>query len=532
MKWIAWIIAGAAVLSLAATPKIFADDIPATQPSDLLGPVFKSASHGLAFRVPAGAVEQDQNDPEIIALFNRPDYDWQLRAWRVHLDRSLPMSVHKDQFGLPQDGMLENSLASLRQSLPNMRILRNELINIGKTQAGMLAVRYETVSHDRRLLQQAIFLVPNTDDQLYYCVELNSPGKPTTEPDDIVNPGENLAYQTFSEVADSVRLLDMSGVAEDQDNRLYRSRVLESVWSGARYAQLREAMQPEQWQRIVKDGKDIGYSILTEEYDDKPTEPDSAMIHIGIRTHSVTPDGATSDNTTFYRSSVDLKHEVWTIQEIATGANGKKIDSFSQIGSSDEQAKVVTVRPKPDAAPTPAGEPANNKDIALVRSLQVTTFRGMVRLSPVQLDTPAFYLPQAFSYLLPHLLPLDQPAKYMWAVFVPSAPTAAEETGHGMPGGKVMSRYLEVGPLQDIQFQGQTMQGIAVDDRLTLDGIPTHYYFNATGQFLGSEYTAKENGKSSTTQIIPTDTGALQRLWGNPDLTPPQEQNSDSIKPQ
>jgi hypothetical protein len=532
MKWMAWIVAGAAVLSLAAAPKIFADDVPATQPTDLLGQTFKSTSHGIAFRVPAGAVEQEQNDPEIICEFNHPDYDWQLRSWRLRLDRSLPISTHKDQFGLPQDGMLENSLASLRKSLPNMRILRNELINIGKTQVGMLAVRYETVNGNRRLLQQAIFLAPDTDEQLYYCVELNSPGKPTTEPDDIINPGENLAYQTFSQIADSVQLLDMTGVAEDQDNRLYRSRVLESVWSGAHYAQIRDALQPAQFQRIVKDGRDIGYSIIVEEYLDKPTDPDSALIHIGVRTHSITPDGVTSDDTTWCRSTVDMKHEVWTIQDIATGANGKNLDSFSQIGSSDEQAKVVTVRPAPgDAAVANGAPPANNKDIAEVRSLQVTTSHGMVKLSPVQLDTPAFYLPQAFSYLLPRLLPLDQPAKYMWAVFVPTAPTVAEETGHGMPGGKVMSRYVDVSPLEDIQFLGQTTQGVEVDDRLTLDGTPTHNYFSPTGQFLGSEYTARENDKMSTTQVLPTDASTLSRLWSNPDLTPPQEEILDTKAP-
>ena len=124
------------------------DAAPTTQPAihatDLLGPVFTSHLHGIEFRPPLNSVQADKPAPDSIAEFDQDAYNWQLKAWTAQLQRSLPLTIHKDQFGNPQDGVMEVTLANIKQQSPNVQVLRNEVISVGRVQVGMLAVRYET----------------------------------------------------------------------------------------------------------------------------------------------------------------------------------------------------------------------------------------------------------------------------------------------------------------------------------------------------------------------------------------------------
>jgi hypothetical protein len=178
-----------------APPELAASDAPpTTQPAihgtDLLGPLFTSHVHGIEFRPPINSALVDKPAPDSIAEFDQDAYDWQLKAWSAHLQRSLPLTIHKDQFGNPQDGVMEVTLANIKQQSPNVQVLRNEVISVGRVQVGMLAVRYETADHNRRFTQQAIVEAPDADNRLYYFLDLTGPGKPQLEPDDIVNPAE------------------------------------------------------------------------------------------------------------------------------------------------------------------------------------------------------------------------------------------------------------------------------------------------------------------------------------------------------
>ena len=74
--------------------------------------------------------------------------------------------------------------------------------------------------------------------------------------------GERLAADTFSKILDSAKLLDRTVVKRDQDERLFRTRAFFVNLSEKR---LRSALIPEQWLRIIKDGKDVGYTYVVEE---------------------------------------------------------------------------------------------------------------------------------------------------------------------------------------------------------------------------------------------------------------------------
>jgi hypothetical protein len=415
--------------------------------------------------------------------------------------------------------MMEITIDQLKQALPQARVLRNEVIDVGKT--GMLSLRYETATKDRRLTQHAIFDASDANDQLYYCLELNSPGKPMAEPDDVENPGERLAYSTFAQVVDSVTLLNRTGVKEDQDERLTRAQALEVRWTGSDFETIRSALIPEQWQRIVRDGTDIGYSYIVEEFDDKAKPIESAMMRIGVRTRLKLSPNVQWDSASWYKSSLDRKREIWTFQGQATNPRGDVIDSLTQIGNTNEAAKIVTLRPPPGAV-APVGQPPD-KEIENVRSLSVITTHGTAQLAPLNQDTPQFYLASAYSYLLPSIVPLDRQTGYMWAVFVPSTPTYSADVGRTSAGGHIMSRYIDVLSPQQITFNGRTFDAIVVNDRLTLDGAVTSNYFDSDGKFLGSSSTIKNGDKTTVLEIIPTDNKTLESIWLRPDLSRPGE---------
>src|ERR1700722_5366985 len=98
-------------------------DAPATQPdsqtapdlhkTDLLGPKFTSHAHGIEFCPPSDSTQVDSTTPDSIVEFDRDDHDWRFRVWSTTLQRSLPLSIHKDQFGNPQDGVMEVTLANI-----------------------------------------------------------------------------------------------------------------------------------------------------------------------------------------------------------------------------------------------------------------------------------------------------------------------------------------------------------------------------------------------------------------------------------
>ncbi|MGD1277712.1 MAG: hypothetical protein ABR964_10875 [Tepidisphaeraceae bacterium] len=512
-------------LILAAAPA--AGDAPTTRPpypTDLLGPKFSSKAYGLEFRPPADCTEIHKPTPDSVVEFVRDDYNWHLKVWRLRLERSLPLTIHDDQFGQRQDGVLENTVDRLQSNLSGAKILRNEVITVGRARVGMIAVRYDAPTHQRRLAQEAIVEVPDADQRLYYFLEFTGPAKPASEPEDIVNPAEKLAGDTFAQVVDSLTLLDRTDIANDQIQRLYQSRALFAAWSGDHAEPLRAALIPQQWQRIIRDGQDIGYSCAVEDADDKNKPTDNSQIHIAVRSRLIVSPTAHWDTLTKMACSLDRKHEGWSTAAKCAGPKGDLLDSFEQMATSDEQTQPVVIQPQIGREGHLGGDNTEhglsgqgNVDIRIVRTLEVNTTHRTVQLNPFKIEVPAFYIPQAISYLLPSLLPLDHPKTYMFAVFVPDTQGA---TPHGT-GGQVMARYVDVLPIQQVSFNGQTFQAVQIVDKITLEGPPTLYYYTPDGKLIGSTSTYTQDDKPTTLMVLPTDAATLQRLWKNPDLSLP-----------
>jgi hypothetical protein len=510
-------------------------DAPQTRPDNLLGEKYSSAAYGLEFRVPLKFVSVPRPNADTIVEFDQPEFNLRLQAWRRVLESPLELTTYKDQLGQPQNGVLEVTLDNIKRGAPNVEVVRDEVINVGAVRVGMLAVRYDTATGERRLTQQAIFQAPDADNRLYYFLDLTGPGKPAAEPKDIVNPAERLAADTFAQVVDSVVLLDRTSVAENQRQRLYGTRALFVGWASNHYQPVRSALQSEQWRRILRDGKDVGYSYIVEELDTRGA-PEDATVRIGVRSRLMPTPLLQWDTQTWMNASIDRKHESWSTVVRCSKHSGELLDGFSQVGTSDERTKAVAIQPpaNPPALGAPGGVDGGplgqgNVNIAIVRSLQVNTMHERNRLNPLSQDTPPFYVPQAFSFLLPHLLPLNRPHQYMFATFVGpdsdlfSPPTLGATEGGQSGVGDIMSRYMDVAPVQQVNFNGQDYQAVVITDRLGLEGSPTTYYMTPQGQFIGSIRTQTDGNKNSTIMVLPTDADTLLRLWPRPDLTRPPE---------
>ena len=79
----------------------------------------------------------------------------------------------------------------------------------------------------------------------------------------------------FQKVLDSVHLVDTSKIREEQEKRLYATR---AFLTNLTPAKLRRAVVPEQWFRILVNGKDVGYTYVMEQLAGGLPQPDADLI--------------------------------------------------------------------------------------------------------------------------------------------------------------------------------------------------------------------------------------------------------------
>ena len=178
---------------------------------------------------------------------------------------------------------------------------------------------------------------------------------------------------------DSVTLLDRGAIRREQEDRLYRTRTLFVNLTPAR---LKAALIPEQWLRVIHDGKDVGYTYICEQQAgdiprlgkaadpdaqdkitqhiqiEKPIIPPGEDPLIGIRSRLFT-DGQRSDETTgpiiidnesWLFSAWGATHEEWSretvIDDHLMGPDGKpkKPQFIEELGDSNRRLKERSCR--------------------------------------------------------------------------------------------------------------------------------------------------------------------------------------------
>jgi hypothetical protein len=454
------------------------DAAPGSPAADLLGAEFESRGNGIALRPPKDFTAQRRVGTQDIIEFVNEEKDWTLKLSKIMLAQPGSLSEWRNTHGEPQPGVLEFTATRLKEEIPDAEFLRQEKINIGDGDVGMLALRY-TRNLKSLLTQQAII---QRTDQMYYLLALTTPGAPKGSPEADAAKIEGAAVRTFQQVLDSVKMLDLRGVREDQDQRLYRTRGLLVNLTPTR---LKKVLQKQHWTRILKNGKDIGYTYVEERADLKGGQEG---IEIRTRSRMLPGNDTQADIGSIYHVSMDLRHEDWStlaerfnIKQRAANPEKFKPPQLTETGISDRKSI-----------------PGRGDDY----TLSVVFESNSERVEPVNRELPPFYLPQAVSHLLPRLVPVNEPKAYMFMIYVPDV-------------REVMMRYVDVLEVTKIEFNGKTIRAVPVNDRLGLEGPVTTHYVSPDGKWLGSD--SKDTGITA----IPSDEETLLKLWQDANLTVP-----------
>lgn len=494
---------------------------PTTQPdyNDVLGPAFSSPMAGIELRPPLHMNEVHRQVPDEIVEFVDEKRGWLLKVSRATFERAMPLLKHADQFGQnPQPGLLEMTAQKMVASTPGADMLRQDKITVGKTQIGMIAMRSALGDHPR-LTQEALV---EADPQFYYILEFVTPGRAATAPQDQDDPGERAAVDAFNDVVETIKLLDRRAIKDDQDQRLFHSLSLITNWTNDRVTQ---AIIPEQWFRLVRDGKDIGYTYTVEEVE-KGKVPGKDSIKIG--THSRTyPDASMQvDAETWMSCTTDRDHESWSsVARVEDKTKKGPPTTITEIGTCEKETKTIPVKRRPRTGEDGAGLDGMIHEIKVVDRyvMNVQRFNRQVKLAPIDREPPDFYIPQAISQLLPRLMDLkaalDKPRKYMFATYVSDQ-------------GEIMARYLDVLPDQEVEFDGQKIHAMQIKDRIGLQGPVTTHYMTTDGKYLGSESKyVDETNKEISLLVLPSSAAELQRIWPNPELAKPKPAEAPQGQP-
>ena len=452
---------------------------------DLLGPQFESKAQGISLRAPKDSVQVRRVGATDLAEFVNEPKGWSFKIAKLELPEPGSLTEWRDAQGRPQPGVLESTAKRLKEEIPDAQVLRQEKITIADGDVGVIALRY-TKGLKSVLSQHAIL---QRTDQVYFTFVLVAPGAEKSAKEADAAATERLAIETFRQMLDSIKLLNREDIRRDQDERLFRTRALLVNFSASR---LRDSMLPRQWARILKNGKDVGYTYFEEKADVK-----GGQEGIEVRTRSRVSPGkdVQVDVGSIVFSSMDLRHEDWST--LTQTANKK------MLGNKDYKPPTITEFGVSDRRLVPGQGDAYKLEVHF-EGIAVEGGEAVTR------QLPPFYLPQSISHMLPRLLPLD-PKTYMFAIWSPDA-------------REVMSRYVDVEGPKVYKFNGENIRAYAVKDRLGLEGSVTTHYVSADRVWIGSE------NKESGLTVMPSDEKTLLSLWKDADLAAPEAPVRKNVK--
>lgn len=472
-----------------------------------LAPRFTSEAAGISFAPPAGFREiRRTGSGDQIVQYTHEGKKWSLLVSRAVLSKSVPLAEWADEHGRKQPGMLDATVDQMKADTPGVEVLRHDYVNVGRVEVGMIAAR-ATIGLETRLTQRALV---RANDRLYFSFTFISPAPRQGAVEE--DADSRAAVDLFGRVVDSIRVIDQSRLIEEQNQRLFRTRAL---FVNLTEDKIRGTVVPEQWMRLIRDGKDIGYSYVVEEIaSDLPRQGIAAAaqprggregVRVGIRSRTFPDSGVQVDAETWQFVTFDRRNEIWSSVGLIANADGTK-EAFSEFGSADRERRRSL---DPNAAPgerLPDGT-VDEKQPPIrqteVYTLQVVRNSRAISGEEITRDLPPFYLPQALGHLLPRLAPRNEPKTYLFASWVSDQ-------------GEVMKRYVDVGSEQYVTLDGRKVRVIPVTDRVGVEGAETVHYLNPDdGRYLGSV-----NSESKIT-ILATDKPTLEKIWSNPNLTRP-----------
>ncbi|MCY2952056.1 MAG: hypothetical protein NTU53_08770 [Planctomycetota bacterium] len=463
-------------------------------PGQYLGEYFVSRGAGLALRPPVGGT---QIKPVAVGMnivqYVNTEEKWALRVLQMVFEKPAAM-VGKDDPSTPgvdesktMPGVLAQTVQQLLLQNAGGKLLRQDVINVGKQDTGMIILRYTQGS--QTYLRQAALIQRN--DQHYYVLDLTSPSsRAAGEGEEKEDPSEAMAVRIFNAILDSVQILDLSLIQADNDARLYSARSLMVNMS----ARAKEVVAAEQYFRMVRNGKDVGWSFVAEELGQRLGENG---VYVAILTEGTSEPGGKVNVATEAFCQDSRRSEVWV--SVSVFDKGGQKEQVSEIGQSDRRTKPKLVGGGGDDRKN--GEPpAISVSQRYVLNVTQTSKVGATRMSR---ELSPHYLPQVFAHLLPRLLPLREAKGYLYLVWV----SGERELIH---------RYIDVEKEKVVDFGGRQVSAVVVKDRLGLEGNPTFHYLTAKGQYLGSETPA------TGVAMIATDQKTLSGMWPSAKIARPR----------
>ncbi len=477
------------------------DVAPTTRP--LLGAPYSSQAAGISLTPPAGCKIVNRPVGDTVVEFVSEARKISLRVTKTSFSKPIKLSIGPDApgpviNGEKDKGLLEMTVAQLSARMANNKVLRQDVLPLSGHDAGVIVMRATAGVHPQ-LVQQAII---QFNEQTYFNLIMTTPGLSFDAPPEKADATEINAAATFRAVLDTVQLLDPEKLRDEQVNRLFRTRTMFVNWTEAK---VRSALIPEQWMRVIRDGKDIGYSYLVEEPETRGVNPG---VKIGIRSRTVPKPGQQIDAETWYHVTFDRKQENWSSIALVTEAKDKYY--ATEFGTSIQRRRAV---PDHDPAASQPSMRGDNVNVKLVDSYHLSVHRVTKKatLPDIERELPPFYLSQGFGHLLPRLVPTKEPAGFMFYCF-------------SSPDAEVKLRYIDVELPKDVVLDGKKVTAIPIKDRMGYEGSPTTHYVDAGGKYLGSVTTIiSEDGDRSIVSVIPTDADTLKKIWADAILVRPEE---------
>lgn len=503
--WIALFVCAVSALPLRGQPSPAKPEGTVTGDVYELGAKFESEAAGIAFQGPGGCREIRRSASDQLVQYVNEEKKWSLTVRRDLLSKPVQLTSRPDAKGKISPGMIESTIEQLKVDVPGVEILRSDFVNVGELEVGMIAAR-SSVGMETRLTQRALV---RATDRLYYNFTFITPASRQGKVED--DPETAKVVELFGKVIDTVRLIDQNRILEEQNQRLFRTRAVLLNFSEAN---IRKAIVPEQWWRLIRDGKDIGYSYIVEETaNDLPRRGVPARqdargngVRVGVRSRTFPEKGVQVDTESWFYISFDRKNEVWSNVGIMIKPDGTKED-FGEFGSADKEIKRVRDagagfgEERPDGT-VDANQPpmAPKEEYTLTATRNTRTLRGQ----PIERPLPPFYLPQALNHMLGRIVPLNEPKTFLFASWV------SEQ-------GEVMKRYIDVEAESYVTIDGKRVRAVPIKDRIGIEGSPTTHYMSPDGRYLGS--IAAE----SKIVILPADKSTIEKLWKDADLRRPGE---------
>ncbi|MBC8106495.1 MAG: hypothetical protein H7Z14_07895, partial [Anaerolineae bacterium] len=482
---------------------------------------------------PAGWKQIRNRGGDEIVQYVDEDMHRVLTVNRLDFNPPVEMTMHKVARGgqkeHDENGLFEETVDRLRSEQPGFEVDRQEVVQVPTPEGwvmdmGLVAGRYKVGADDNITMIALVRQSPadkstTTATRVYYSFSMTA-GIPRGEKITDDNPEVQKIADTFNQMTETIRLLDQTTIREDQDRRLFRTR---SLFVNLTEARIRQSLVPEQWLRLIKNGKDIGYTYMVEETGkDLPRRGQQLMdaggndgVLIGVRTRTLPDAGTQVDTETWMWSSFDRKFEKFTNFALMKKP-GEPEDRFSEIGSTNTQTKLIKERVNTRELDKGARFGKENQNFdpnqPAVRQVEVTNlevvYKGKnVVAPPISQQLSPWYLTQGMAHLVPRLVAAnkdDRGKTFMFAVY-------------NSDNRALMTRYVDVEEEQSVDIGGQKRLAIPVRDRLGLEGSVTTHYFTSDGKYLGSM------NPESKIMVLPADRSEIEKLWKNADLSRPTE---------